>query len=104
MQHYSPEKETIYARELARVWKKAAAELGIEVVAPFQLNVDGRLITYPVLVRNFGRPNGVLPIMIGSANQDQLVRAGMRMGYFCSLMNAWPGDPIRCGVVQRYLR
>lgn len=88
MQRLTPEVESSYVRELSNLWIKAAAELGIEVVAPFELEVGDKHFVYPVLVRHFGGPNGALLIILGAADEEQLLEAARSRGYYCSLGNA----------------
>lgn len=46
--------------KLAAAWKTAAQDLGIDVVTPYGLDVDGERLEFPVLVKDFGHKNGTL--------------------------------------------
>jgi hypothetical protein len=61
-------------------WKRAAADLGIEVVGPFDLTVpSGAHVQVPVLVRYFGGPEGMLVLSdyeLVKDLTDEIVQAG----------------------------
>jgi hypothetical protein len=52
----------LYARDhhLARAWQTASAELGIRVIAPFDLPVRQAVFRYGALVAGFGTDKGIL--------------------------------------------
>ena len=82
---------------LAEHWRAAAADLGIEVVTPFGCSTSsGTALRFPVLVRGFGAPRGML-IHTRWAQledvKDELVRAGF--GY------AVMSDPREGGTYRR---
>jgi hypothetical protein len=42
-------------------WRKASADLGIEIIAPFELVLPfGQNLTVSALVKDFGLPNGMI--------------------------------------------
>jgi hypothetical protein len=46
---------------MAEKWATAAADLGLEIIAPFRLTLpDGRKLEFDVLLKNFGNTNGML--------------------------------------------
>jgi hypothetical protein len=68
-------------------WKKAAVDLGIEVVCPYTLSLEnGTLVEADVLVKNFGNLHGMLLSTsdIFTASSNQIVQAGF--GY--SVLNS----------------
>lgn len=45
---------------LIKAWKIAAQDLGLEIIAPIQINTENGMVTYPALIKYFGRKNGTL--------------------------------------------
>jgi hypothetical protein len=41
-------------------FQRAAEDLGLEIVMPFQIKLEGTTISAPLLLRNFGDENGVV--------------------------------------------
>jgi len=93
---------------VASAWRRAADDLGIEVVTPYWLD-DG--FEFVALVRNFGSPNGML--VLASWDERHAAAAEQR-GFGCSCMDSplyetydrqlfvealtdwtWTGDPAR---------
>jgi hypothetical protein len=56
----SMDDETLLDQQLVQAWLRAGEDLGIEVVAPFVLPVDGGEIRCVALARDFGHRNGML--------------------------------------------
>lgn len=80
---------------IAEAWRAAALDLGIEVVAPYSVAVDGRLQEYLALVPHFGSEHGALVALSPSdeaTNADAEVRAlfkaAEKANYYCSLLDA----------------
>jgi hypothetical protein len=46
--------------QLAAAWRTASVELGVRVIAPFELQVGDRVFRYAALVAGFGTSAGVL--------------------------------------------
>ena len=80
--------------KLAEIWKIAAADLGLEVVAPFQLVLpDHTRIEFDALVKKFGFENGMLLTEEYSkieGREDAIVG----MGYGFSVLWRYPSDSI----------
>jgi hypothetical protein len=93
---------------LATAWLKAADDLQIEVVAPFQI---GSRFEFVALVRFFGAPNGMLVL---DSWDEERAAAAERSGFGFSCMDSpfyqtydrarfvevltdwtWTGDPVR---------
>ena len=45
---------------LINAWKHAAQELGLEIITPYQVDTEGGMVTYHVLVKHFGRKKGTI--------------------------------------------
>jgi len=67
---------------LARAWRTAADDLGVEVVVPYEL---GAGLEYVALVRNFGSANGTL---ILEEWDDRLCAAAVKHGFGLSCMDS----------------
>jgi hypothetical protein len=52
--------DAILDPQMINAWQVAAEDLGIDVVAPFVLRVDGAEVRFEVLVKEFGGSNGML--------------------------------------------
>ena len=57
---FDPTQLTDCDRQLATAWRAAAADLGVRVVAPFDLPVEPAVFRYGALVAGFGTAKGVL--------------------------------------------
>jgi len=69
--------------ELTRIWQRAAADLGIRVVAPYACRVGGLPHRFDVLVPDFGAPGGTVVVALGGANRDSRAAAA-EFGVFLS--------------------
>ena len=68
-------------------WKSAGADLGVEVVGPFELELpSGVRIRAPVLVRCFGAPEGMLLLTDFGLVMD-LTDEILQAGYGFSIMS-----------------
>lgn len=61
-------------------WQAAARDLGLITVAPFDL--DGTC--FPILIKQFGRPKGALPLLTGDFHRFGIAK---QANYFPSLLN-----------------
>lgn len=82
---------------IAEAWRAAALDLGIEVVVPYSVVVDGRSQEYLALVHHFGGEHGTLVALSPpgeASNADAEVRALFKTAeganYYCSLLDAEP--------------
>ena len=98
--------DAVLDQQLIQAWRTAAEDLGIDVVAPFVLQVNGNELRCVALVKGFGHINGML-VRRGGGTQwaearellDQVVDLGC--GYthldaeeydrsgFIGLLNDW---------------
>lgn len=66
---------------ISAAWKEAAADLGIEVVAPFALTAEGGThLWFEAFIANFGSRNGTVAGNLNSGSHD----ARQRLGYYSS--------------------
>jgi hypothetical protein len=73
-------------RELQSAWMDAASDLGIDVVAPFDLPwLGSRNLIYVALVPGFGEARGTLVI---ETLDDQRIKAAQSAGYAFSCMGS----------------
>jgi hypothetical protein len=75
------------ANDPSEAWREAAADLGVDVTAPFAL-ADPVAGTFEciALVRDFGSEQGTVVIGIGPANVH-VARLAAEAGVFCSAIN-----------------
>ena len=82
---------------VVKAWLEASRDLGIRVVAPFVLTVNESEREYVALVRDFGRPKGILVAVSlcapGSRGRIESFAATVMSfaasaGYGCSILNA----------------
>ena len=71
-----------HSSALAAAWVRAAGDLGVEVVAPYQLEGGFEFVA---LVRHFGGPNGML--ILGSWDKEHAA-AAERSGFGYSCMDS----------------
>ena len=45
---------------LIDTWKRAAIELGLEIICPFKINTENGMVSYPILVKHFGGKKGTI--------------------------------------------
>jgi hypothetical protein len=80
--------DAVLDRQRIQAWRAAAVDLGIDVVAPFALSVNGRELRCFALVKGFGRSNGIL--LVG-AESEQWKEGGDRpifdLGY--GVIHVW---------------
>jgi hypothetical protein len=57
---FDPTQLTSLDHELVAAWRLAASELGIRVIAPFELPIGQDVFRYGVLVVGFGTAKGIL--------------------------------------------
>jgi hypothetical protein len=72
---------------ISNAWLAAAADLGLSVAAPASLDSPGGLETFDALIKDFGSPEGVLVVAIGSVTSDMRRLAESR-GMFLSELSA----------------
>jgi hypothetical protein len=72
-------------KSISEAWKLAARDLGIEVIAPFFLAVDGREHEYLAHVSHFGGGKG---IVVAPLPSDRVLYADAKSrDYRCSFVN-----------------
>ena len=67
-----------------RLWADRASRLGLSATIPFTLSLDGETLSVPVLLRQFGAPNGMLLVTdfaLIRPHANRLVELGY--GYSC---------------------
>ena len=72
-------------QKLVQAWLAASCDLGITVVAPFVLDLEGTAREYIALVPDFSQPKGILVAALpfdGPTFDD-----AQRAGYGCSFFN-----------------
>src|SRR4051812_38715989 len=83
--------DTSEEQRVAAAWSEAAQDLGIRVVAPFQVDLDGDELQCTALVPDFDDVNGTL-VMTGSTEEWQAKRAVLDKasdaGYGCSFLSS----------------
>ena len=72
--------------ELIEAWKEASKELGIEIETPFFLQMDGRVIKYDLLIKNFGSKNGTLILTTNETNEYEIAE---KLGFYYSALNPY---------------
>ena len=45
---------------LINAWKIAALELGLEIISPYKINTEEGYVSYPILVKYFGKKKGTI--------------------------------------------
>ena len=71
---------------LAKKWEAAADDLGIEIVAPYSVQVDNNVtIRADLLVRNFGARNGML-VVTDYGTVKSYVQQLVKLGYGFSVL------------------
>jgi hypothetical protein len=72
-------------RKISKAWMAAARDLGVDVIAPFSLTVDGRDHEYLALVPHFGGGKG---IVVAALPSDRVLYADAKSAdYRCSFVN-----------------
>ena len=71
---------------LASAWQKAAAELSVEIIAPYVIEFEGRSYTYPLLVKSFGSNKGTLLIVHRDESEKELYEVGKKLSFFVSIV------------------
>ena len=61
------------------IWRQAAHDLGLKLIAPFKLADEDRTLSYPGLIPPFGSPMGMLVIV--GLHYDDHVRVAQQQGY-----------------------
>jgi len=74
---------------LGNVWRKAAADLGLRVTAPFVLSTPNGEFLFDVLVHDFGSERGMLLMERWS---DEKAQAAKLLGYGFSCLGAGTYD------------
>ena len=65
-------------------WLQAKEELGVEVVAPYRIELDGTLVTAIAYLPDFGSEKGTLVLEI---EENKFANLAGSHGYFCSQLN-----------------
>lgn len=68
---------------LSEVWKVAAGDLGIRVLAPYRVNLDGVVVEFDAHICDFGGPDGIAVVEMDQADPRAKVAAD-RLGLFYS--------------------
>lgn len=67
---------------IAKAWRDAADDLGIRVIAPFEITTEsGERIAYEAFISNFGGPRGTVVGVLNDAFPDSVRTA---QGYYAS--------------------
>lgn len=72
---------------LSEAWKVAASDLGIRVLAPYRVDLDGVVVEFDALIADFGGPGGTAVVEMGQADPRAKVAAD-RAGVFYSQLSA----------------
>lgn len=75
-------------KKIASAWEKAGAELGISVIAPFDVECDGCWYTIPVHIPNFGGPKGAALAVWKSQRSGEAKKVAAKLGLYFSMLNA----------------
>ena len=85
-------KMTSQMNAMARAWRKASADLGIRVEAPYELpDQSGHLCRFAAFVPDFGSPTGALVLVVRPPTFDHDVTAELcakQHGLWFSCLNA----------------
>ena len=65
-------------------WRNAATDLGIRVVAPFELLTDSGTTAFPLFLPVFGRPAGMVCCVRGVPLGEPA--AAEQVGHYCSIL------------------
>ena len=68
--------------EISEAWRQAAVDLGIRVIAPFALSLDGETERYEAHILDFGGPKGT--VVTGQNGESGGIRK--RLGYYYSIL------------------
>ena len=74
----------IESAKIRDAWIRAAADLGIDVIAPFTIETGDGRYTFVGLVKNFGRVKGTL---IGTPDDEKIMsEIAIRYDYYYSML------------------
>jgi hypothetical protein len=73
-------------KSISYAWQKAANDLEISIISPFEIEFVSSKIQYPVLVKDFGCPKGTLIIVLRSKNEEMAENAACSHEYYYSIV------------------
>jgi len=86
--------DAVLDQQLIQAWREAAEDLGIDVIAPFVLQINGRELRFEVLIQAFGVSKGIHLVRdygVNGGNENREVH-----GLGCGVIHVMGGN--LCGV------
>ena len=72
-----------FDRAISLAWHEAQTDLGIRVVAPFEITIESGEAVIEVFIPNFGGPNGAVALSNATSHYRKSLAA---MGFFASIL------------------
>jgi hypothetical protein len=68
---------------ISQAWREAGTDLGIRVIAPFQINIDGGEVVIEACILDFGKFKGTVALSKMTSHHQ---KALAEIGYFTSIL------------------